>query len=301
MSGKLIMCKGLPGSGKSTWASKEHARLVTTHNLCAIVTKDDIRNELNQKDWNYEVEKEVLRIRDKRISEILSKGGLVISADTNLAPKHEATLRSLAKKYKADFEVKEFLDVPIEVCIARDLKRRLEPDSHYVGEKVILEMAEKFLRYPVLVHTYVPDPTKPKALICDLDGTLAIHKGRSPYDVGKCLTDAVNEPVALILKKFSEDHKILYVSGREDTFMDLTMEWLRKFKCPGYEKEGLASPLMMRQAKDTRNDAIVKLEIFDARIRDFYNVSFVLDDRDRVVKMWRDLGLSCLQVNYGNF
>ena len=32
-----------------------------------------------------------------------------------------------------------------------------------------------------------------------------------------------------------------------------------------------------------------------------YDVEFVLDDRDRVVKMWRDRGLKVLQVAEGDF
>ena len=57
----------------------------------------------------------------------------------------------------------------------------------------------------------------------------------------------------------------------------------------------------MRATGDNRNDAIVKNEIFDTYIRDKWNVVCVLDDRDRVVKRWRELGLACFQVNYGAF
>jgi hypothetical protein len=58
----------------------------------------------------------------------------------------------------------------------------------------------------------------------------------------------------------------------------------------------------MRAEKDNRKDSIIKRELFDKHIRDKYHVDFVLDDRDQVVRMWRrELGLTCLQVNYGNF
>jgi len=42
-------------------------------------------------------------------------------------------------------------------------------------------------------------------------------------------------------------------------------------------------------------------EIFDNHIAPKYNISYVLDDRDRVVDMWRSLGLTCFQVDWGNF
>ena len=58
----------------------------------------------------------------------------------------------------------------------------------------------------------------------------------------------------------------------------------------------------MRKTEDVRKDAIVKKEFFDTHIRDKYFVKYVLDDRNQVVDMWRlELGLACLQVNYGDF
>jgi len=57
----------------------------------------------------------------------------------------------------------------------------------------------------------------------------------------------------------------------------------------------------MRPTGDNRKDAIVKREIFDREIRDRYRILFVLDDRNQVVDMWRELGLTCLQVAPGDF
>lgn len=59
--------------------------------------------------------------------------------------------------------------------------------------------------------------------------------------------------------------------------------------------------LYMRPEGDVRKDTEIKREIFDNYIRDKYRVLFVLDDRNSVVKMWRDLGLKCLQVAEGDF
>ena len=57
----------------------------------------------------------------------------------------------------------------------------------------------------------------------------------------------------------------------------------------------------MRKTKDFRSDSIIKTEIYNEFIKDKYFVDLVLDDRDSVVKTWRDLGLLCLQVYYGDF
>jgi hypothetical protein len=59
--------------------------------------------------------------------------------------------------------------------------------------------------------------------------------------------------------------------------------------------------LVMRKHEDNRPDNVVKLEIFNQLYRDEFNVKLVLDDRDQVVRMWRSLGLTCLQVAEGNF
>jgi hypothetical protein len=59
--------------------------------------------------------------------------------------------------------------------------------------------------------------------------------------------------------------------------------------------------LLMRTEGDHRSDDIVKKEIYEKRIAPQYDVVIVFDDRDKVVKMWRDLGLLCGQVYYGDF
>ncbi len=57
----------------------------------------------------------------------------------------------------------------------------------------------------------------------------------------------------------------------------------------------------MRAAHDDRADAVIKREIYDKEIGPRFDVLCVLDDRDQVVRMWRGLGLVCLQVAPGDF
>lgn len=294
---KLIMCKGLPGSGKSTWAQSE----VDNGNKGVVrVNKDEIRAR-DKKTWTHDVEKEVLRVRDKEISEGLSSGKVVISDDTNFAQKHEMRLRELAKKYKATFIINEsFLEVSLEECILRD---SLRDEYDRVGEKVIRDMYERYLLAPKKVvpkEMVIERVTKqlhlPSAVICDLDGTASLSEGlRGPYEHEKAANDHVNTPILNILLMASNaGYEVLYVSGREEKFRTESAQFLSN---NGFPKGSLD----MRPTGDKRNDAIVKLEIFNKVIRDKFNIEFVLDDRDRVVKMWRDLGLTCLQVNYGDF
>jgi len=291
---KLIMCKGLPGSGKSTFAEEERVRLEGQGCKVMVSTKDDIRKALAATGWTWsqDAEKDVIKFQNQQITGAFSHGcDRVIVADCNFG-KHEARLRGIARHCKADFEIKDFTNVPLAVCIQRDM---LRPEPQRVGQEVITEMYTKYIG-SINPEKYVPPVGKNPAIICDLDGTLALHMGRrSPYDESKLSGDDLNQPIAdLVNMCFESFHDILYVSGRHDTCREATEAWLQKHLLP-------KGQLFMRGATDTRSDAIVKLEIFNNHIRNNYNVRFVLDDRDRVVKMWRDLGLTCLQVNYGAF
>lgn len=69
----------------------------------------------------------------------------------------------------------------------------------------------------------------------------------------------------------------------------------------GQKRKAGGLPLCMRASLDYRKDFEVKKEIFENKIRDFFQVLFVVDDRQQVVDMWRNLGLVCLQCDYGDF
>lgn len=132
-------------------------------------------------------------------------------------------------------------------------------------------------------------PNKPWACIIDLDGTLALHNGRSPYDFAKCNTDLVNEPIKHIVNTYANNHIILIVSGRDDWCKDMCAQWLTANKVRFDE-------IIMRVTGDKRSDDIVKEEIYNNQIRDKYNVRFILDDRLRVCRKWHSMGLCVLRV-----
>jgi hypothetical protein len=136
----------------------------------------------------------------------------------------------------------------------------------------------------------------PKAIICDLDGTLAIINHRNPYDASNCEKDKLNDPVADVLLTYKKrGHSIILLSGRLDTYKPQTLRWL--------QAHGIKYDLLlMRKEGDTRKDSIVKTEFFDTYIKDTFNITFALDDRNQVVDLWRkEIRIPCFQVNYGNF
>lgn len=292
---KLLMLRGLPGSGKTTYARDLVEKMGYVR-----VNKDDLRKMLHNGQHSQSKEEMVLEIRDLIVANALKEGKNVVVDDTNIHPKHEKRLAQIAfdlsKTKKVSFKVfDDFLKTPVEQCIENDLKRF---DS--VGEQVIRKMHREAMRhYPDLFlkqeqAVYPRDNTLLDCIICDLDGTLALMKDRNPYDASTCENDEVNQAVAKVIKGVAMEHKVFFMSGRSDKYREQTERWLANNAI-------MFGPVYMRKEGDVRKDSIVKKELFDAHIRGKYNVSFVLDDRTSVINMWRELGLNAFQVNYGDF
>lgn len=143
---------------------------------------------------------------------------------------------------------------------------------------------------------------KAKAIIVDVDGTVADMGGRRrPYEWDKVGLDFPKVDIINLVKRFHSTHHIIVVSGRDSICKDATVEWLKRF---GVISDDLpyGYSIFMRKHKSYEKDSKVKKDIYDEFISPKYEVEFVFDDRDQVVEMWRkDLGLTCLQVDYGNF
>lgn len=277
------MTKGLPASGKSTWA-----KIVVDDNPGKYkrVSKDALRAMLDNNRWSGTNEKFVVALRNTIIVETLKKGISIIVDDTNLNPVHENALKELAKENGATFEIKDFTHVSVEECIKRDQQRQ-----NYVGEKVIKSMYKQFLA-PAPVEAPKIDPKLRVAIICDIDGTIAHMKNRGPFEWDKVDTDEPDRTIVRILQR--EYRHMLLVSGRDESCREKTIQWLRSHEIP-------FDQLWMRPAGDMRKDVIIKQEIYENHIKGKYNVEFVLDDRNQVVEFWRSQGLKCLQVAEGDF
>lgn len=230
----------------------------------------------------------------------------VIVDDMNLRPKYLNMWHQFAVDHGADFVVKEF-HRSIQTCIDRDQTR-----ERVVGDQVIRDIAAKqmpngkFLPWEPPVSTpvekVVAHPGLPGVYIVDIDGTMTTGpKDRSPYDWSKVGQDDPRWPVVELVERIMMQHpssRIIFLSGRDGSCYDITEEWLRRLFADEFDGQW---SLIMRKEGDNRKDSVVKRELFDQHIRNQYNVRLVLDDRDQVVKMWRSLGLTCLQVDYGNF
>lgn len=155
------------------------------------------------------------------------------------------------------------------------------------------------------MELYKPDRSKPKAFICDIDGTVATHGDeRSHFDYTKVLGDRPNWPVIHVVQALisTEIWVPLFVSGREEFSRTDTLNWLDAYVFPGRRAEYKhVFDLFMRPNKDYRKDFLIKNEILENQIAPKFWVEFAIDDRTQVVQMWRGVGLPCLQVADGSF
>lgn len=148
----------------------------------------------------------------------------------------------------------------------------------------------------------------PKIVIADLDGTIALIDHRRHWlDKEKhpelssderwrlffrdCVDDQPNEPVIEALLGLSNNYEIHIFSGRSDEVREATMMWL-EYRVP-YMR------LKMREAGDFTPDEELKRQWIAEY--DLSQILCVFDDRQKVVDMWRQLGLTCFQVAPGDF
>lgn len=134
-----------------------------------------------------------------------------------------------------------------------------------------------------------------KIYLCDIDGTIADHKGiRGPFEEHKVLLDKPLPTINLINSLLATGNRIIFFSGRSEKCREDTCKWLyRELDCGEYPE------LYMRQFKDMRSDDIVKEEMYNTHIKDKYEVIGVFDDRLKVCRMWYKLGLFVFNCNQG--
>lgn len=152
--------------------------------------------------------------------------------------------------------------------------------------------------------------TRKKALIIDIDGTLAnvdhrLHfiRGKEREEKGKdwhgfhsaCDKDEPHYWCVELIELYKKaSFGIVLLTGRGEEYREVTLKWLK-------EHDISFDELFMRPKSARVEDSEVKKEIYQQEIEPHYDVRFVVEDRSSVVAMWRDVGLTCLQCAPGNF
>jgi phosphoglycolate phosphatase-like HAD superfamily hydrolase len=140
-------------------------------------------------------------------------------------------------------------------------------------------------------------------VIFDIDGTLAdvserIHhlkkkpKNWDAFLQGMAQDKAIRSMVRLCNILYASGIQIILCSGRNEQHRAETVKWLAQ-QAVNYHD------LLLRKDNDRRSDSVVKREML-ATI-DKSKILFVVEDRSRVVEMWRSEGLVCLQCAPGGF
>lgn len=290
----ITLTRGIPASGKSTWA-KEWVQEDPERRVR--VNRDSLRTMLYGTDstllsWQQEQNVSAVEMAIAKVA--LEKGKDVVVDAMHLRPQY------VKRWFTLGYDV-EFKDFWIDL---EDALLRNEGRGYPLPNEVIENIYSRFTRDGKLpavpapgsveVAKYEANTDLPTAWIVDIDGTLARMTGRSPYNYARVHEDVAHEDVAALVNRLAEEDHVIIVSGREDGCREATKDWLRSWNIQ-YDE------LHMRKAGDNRQDAKVKAEIFDENIRDKYNVLGVFDDRNQVVRMWRDLGLRVYQVADGSF
>jgi len=294
MSQVLFIVRGIPASGKSTFA----ARWVSEDPLNrARVNRDDLRfATFGKYDLPHELEGVITKLELALIQALLAAGKSVVIDNMNLRAKYLKPYLELAQRAGVRVLHKDF-PVEYEEAVRRNAAR-----DRQVPEQAMKRIFDSFIKkgsfpkFPVLedlrspFEPYVADLTKPTAYIFDIDGTLAHMVDRGPFEWAKVLSDSPNEPVIQMAQLLHGlGHKIIITSGRDAVCREDTALWL---SANGVTYEAL----YMRPEGSGDKDVAVKLAIFNESIRDNYNIRGVFDDRLQVARLWHDLGLPLFRV-----
>ena len=310
---KCYIVRGLSGSGKSTLAQTLGGHVFSTDSL--FMVKGEYKFDVRLLPYYHE------KNFNQFLNAIRSKEPIVVVDNTNITLQEIQSFYVRAKKEGYDVEVLEpDNDLWKEIssylndkrpCPINLLKQLAERNTHGVTIDIIQRRAHLWVPTKDIVAEIEKglvkyDPSLPECILVDIDGTVAEKGSRNAFDWARVGKDLERYSVVNSLLKIQYaneelkvargyNQKIIFFSGRDGVCYDETRKWLDE---RGFED----CPLYMRPIGESRKDSIIKRELFDAHIRGKMNCVAVFDDREQVVKMWRnELGLECLQVQEGDF
>lgn len=302
---KAVIMIGCSGSGKTRRAQEyveqgyvklERDELRLAHigvppgvNLWSVWKKNNTNESAIQKAW------------EGRFTVLTTTQRDIVFSDHNLEQPYRDELVARLK----DVGYTVSVDVVGQDLGLDELWKRDEQRLHTVGRAVIAQQyqmfREMFPRYQLRDTT-----DKPKAVIFDIDGTLAHWEGiRYPYDYEKVDQDAADAVVwAALIGQVLLDRQIIVMSGRDSCCRKLTTEWLEKYyyltisimsldQRAGLDFDSRVQ-IHMRPEGDQRPDVEIKHELFMEHVDGRYDIQAVFDDRPKVCRGWYDLGLKVI-------
>lgn len=317
----MTILVGLPASGKSTYAYKlvENGAGWYRVNWDSLRWYDTLGNP-KAYTFNRQNEDQVKRMAEESADMAVRLMQNLVIDNTNLTDAAQNYWKEFARRRGMHVETVEF-DTPLDECLRRnDLRTGWKRVPRAVIERMALNSGR--VEWP---HSRI--------VVVDMDGTLADlshrHKfirgicpapdcingvcGCSPFDnptdcavckgTGKQKKDwdsffktvSEDKPIKPVIEwvKSLDDHGyyVCIVSGRPlDKAGNATIDWLNQHKVP-FDR------IFMRNGGDKRDDVIVKQEILDKMPKGM--IQFAIDDRPRVIRMWRANGVKCYDVGNG--
>ena len=300
---QIILTRGIPGSGKSTWAKAWVAESPETR---IRLNWDDMRNMMGPY-WvpSREPINKAMMWCAVNTAAYCDKPYDIVIDNMNLNPKGWKEVEEWIETYNASHHAKSlnlcyvlyFRDffIPVDECIRRDAMR-----SNPIGEKTIKEIWRKYKHFiqTTSVTNYVEnllpkDPSKPDCVVIDMDSTMCFNTNGRPW-YGKGSTEAMiddipNEGVVNLIK--AQNYPVVVCTGRNQDQLGVTEQWLNK--------HGIYPEMMFFRANnDFRTGVEVKSELMDEILK-IYNVVAVFEDCEPIVTKFREMGLTVLQPNKG--
>lgn len=296
---KVILCRGIQGSGKSTWAK---AWVLEDPEHRVRVNNDSIGEMLGEPYNTKGLYQRIKTIRKNIIKDSLYEGLDIVVDNMNLSDTSVNEVKSIVEEFNKNtgsnytIEFKNFLDVPLNVCLERNANRPNPVEESVVRQtyKTYRNKITAILNNDIVNSWKADDVNLPDCIIVDMDGTLCFNtSGRSFYgEPEKMLDDVPCENLISIVNILSYYYEVIILTGRDESTRAATEEWLNNHNVR-YSK------ILMRKEQDYRSGDIVKKEIYEQHILNKYSVVTVLEDSQKCVDMWRNEGLICLQPNKG--
>lgn len=309
MNNTIIFTRGFPGSGKTTFAQswvKENPENRVN------INRDDIRAliGITGKHGNSAQEHTVTTIAHTMITQFAQENKDIIVSDTNLKVKYVKEMIALVAEFNYQPQFEDFIvdfnvltkrnktrpeEDRLDESIIRDLYKRF-PSKKWLSMENVIEDMKKTTTDGKNYTPFDNDKNNPRAIIVDIDGTIAHIGNRDYHDYNeKVLTDTPDHTIISIVNTYyDKGYKVIIMSGRKDSCKEYTEAWL-------HEHNVSYDYFYMRKSDDNRKDWIVKDELVREFVSPFFYVDFCLDDRNQVVNHYRDMGYKVLQVAPGDF
>ena len=301
---KLILTRGIQGSGKSTWA-KAWVEEDPEHRIR--LNWDDMRNMMGPY-WvpsREPINKHMLWA-SLNAAAYCSRPYDIVIDNMNLNPKdwkqyedwvitYNQSMNSEETNTQYVLEFKDFF-ISLEECIRRDAMR-----PNPIGEKVIRDTWKRYKHFiqTTEVEKYVDNMRrytgKPKCIVIDMDSTMCFNTTKRPWfgdgAAEGMINDVPNTGVCDVVRQLQEHYLVVVATGRDTSQEEVTKQWLAR--------QGInVDEYFFRTAGDYRKGVVVKKEQITS-ILNKYDIVAVFEDCESIVQMYREMGLTVLQPNKG--